>query len=94
MYSIKSIKMKKLILGIFLLILSSNLFSQESNHSKTCHKECFEFDGKGLNIIVYKKDNYQIDYSIDNGEWVSIEVNWINACKYSVTYLLTNMPLF
>jgi len=84
--------MQKLILLLFLFTLSNNLFSQDSNNCKKYHKGFFEFDGKHLKTVVYREGNYQIEYNIENGEWVTIKLNWINDCKYSFTYLSTNMP--
>ncbi len=84
--------MKKTLLLFFFFTLSPILFCQESNDCKKYHTGFFEFEGKHSNTIVYRKGNYQIEYNIKNGEWVTIGLNWITNCKYSFTYISTNMP--
>lgn len=79
--------MKSIILLSILLTLSSNLHSSEPKGQESCYKEFFEFENKHVNLKVCKKENFQIAYRTDKGEWTMIEVNLRNVCKYSAIYL-------
>lgn len=83
--------MKSIITGLLFLILSNISIAQNDINCKIYRTGYFEFEGKHSNIVIYRNKNYQIEYNIENGEWVTIKMNWTSDCKYSFTYINTNM---
>ena len=55
------------------------------------HNGYFKYVGKHSDVIIYRENDYQIEYNTKNDEWVSIKMNWTENCKYSFTYFNTNM---
>lgn len=83
--------MKNIILGLLFLLLGNISIAQKDINCKIYHAGFFEFEGKHSNTIIYRDKDYQIEYNIENDEWVTIKMNWTEDCKYSFTYLNTNI---
>lgn len=83
--------MKNLTAFILLVLAFNASLGQKVEDCKIYHKGYFEFDGKHSNVLIYRNEDYQIEYNIESGEWVIIELNWKSVCDYSFTYLHTNM---
>ena len=83
--------MRYIITSLILLISSNVIIAQNNIDCKIYQTGYFEFDGKHSNTIIYRDKNYQIEYNTENGEWVTIKMNWTSDCEYSFTYINTNM---
>ena len=80
-----------MITSLIFLIFSTGSIAQNDLDCKVYQNGYFEFEGKHYNTFIYRDKNYQIEYNIENDEWVTIKMNWISDCQYSFTYINTNM---
>lgn len=78
-----------LILFIFITILS---YAQNDLSCEAFHSGFFEYEEKHSDYIIYREGNYQIEYNIKNGEWITIKMSWEDDCHYSFKYVNTNIP--
>lgn len=83
--------MKYIITSLIFLVFNTSLIAQNELDCKAYQNGFFEFEGKHSNTIIYRNKNHQIEYNIENDEWVTIKMNWISDCQYSFTYINTNM---
>lgn len=51
----------------------------------------FEYDGNHSDVIIYREKEYQIEYNIKKDEWITIKLEWTENCKYSFTFLNSNI---
>jgi hypothetical protein len=83
--------MKNIITALLFLFCGNMLIAQDAVDCKMYRTGFFEYGGKHLNVVLYRDTSHQIEYDTETGEWVTIKMSWINDCKYSFTYLKTNM---
>jgi len=82
--------MKKLFVKICLLMICNVVFAQNDFNCKLYRTGFFEYEGKYSNVIIFRNEYYQIEYSLKSDEWVVIKLDWINDCKYTFSYIDTN----
>lgn len=51
----------------------------------------FKFENKHSDVIIYRHNDYQIEYNIHNDEWVVVKIRWLSDCQYSFQYYRTNI---
>ena len=83
--------MKNIFAVLLFFMFHNAMLAQDGINCKIYHNGYFEFDGKHSQTIIYRENNFQIEYNTENDEWVTIKLNWVNDCKYSFTYINTNM---
>lgn len=82
--------MKHLLTFLFCLFALVSL-SQDESKCEIFRKGFFEFRGEFDGVMIYRNSKHQIEYNVNNNEWVTIELVWENPCKYRFKYLATNM---
>lgn len=82
--------MKKLITLIFVIALSGNLYSQDSNCTQY-HRGKFTYtDSAGNVIIVKRKKNFQVETNQTSNVWINFRITWKSDCEYQLEQVGTN----
>lgn len=86
--------MKFFTLTLLFLFFGFKSLAQQEPSEADCSKfktGYFSFSDKHDNTIIYRDDEYQIEYNLDNGEWITVKLTWVDPCHYSFVYVATNI---
>ncbi len=51
------------------------------------HTGYFEYTVSGERYILYRTETHQIEYGLNNSEWIIMSMDWKSDCAYSMVFL-------
>lgn len=82
--------MKYVILILFMLTVACST-NKENLNCKSYRKGFYTYEGRHSEIVIYRENNHQIEYDTVNDEWILVKIFWTGSCKYTFTFIDTNM---
>ena len=76
--------MKHLILALFSLGISTT-YAQDN--CTDFHTGYFEYTVSGERYILYRTETHQIEYGLNNSDWIIMSMEWKSDCAYSMVFL-------
>ena len=77
---------------ILVFLVNGVCHSQKQIDCQQHRNGFFVYDGKHTSNVVYRKNDYQIEYNVISKQWVTVQLHWIKDCKYYFTYFRTTEP--
>ncbi len=80
----------KYIILLFTALNFGALYAQDN--CTDFHLGYFEYTVNGERYILYRTETHQIEYGLEENDWVIMSVDWTSDCSYSMVFINTSLP--
>lgn len=78
---------------LILLLFTANLgASYAQDNCSDFHLGYFEYTVNGERYILYRTETHQIEYGLNNDDWIIMSMKWNSDCSYSMVFLNSTYP--
>jgi hypothetical protein len=76
----------KIIIALLFILISCISFSQDSLKCPDVKSGYYGYDGELKSTIIFRKKDYQIEYTMNDDHWLIMSLDWVSDCECNITF--------